>query len=74
MQIIPDGCADIIIDMNPASASQGAFVTGLMTSFETINLSSKVDAILDQAVRAGAILADPAQTLSGEVTRNIFSI
>ncbi|NOU65329.1 hypothetical protein GC096_14945 [Paenibacillus sp. LMG 31461] len=39
-RIIPDGCADIIIDMNPASTSQGAFVTGLMTSFETMNLSS----------------------------------
>lgn len=39
-RIIPDGCTDIIIDMNPASSSKGAFVTGLMTTFETVNLSS----------------------------------
>lgn len=36
--IIPDGCVDIIFDLNSLSTIQGAFVTELMTRFEVINL------------------------------------
>lgn len=36
-RIIPDGCVDIIFDLR--SPSKGAFVVGLMTKFETMNLS-----------------------------------
>jgi AraC-like DNA-binding protein len=38
-RVIPDGCVDIIFDMNTASSSKGAFVAGLMTTFETMNLT-----------------------------------
>jgi AraC-like DNA-binding protein len=37
-RIIPDGCVDIIFDLKSSSLSKGAFVVGLMTQFETINL------------------------------------
>lgn len=39
-RVIPDGCVDIIFDINHSFSSKGAFVEGLMTSFETINLTS----------------------------------
>ncbi|MCD9026405.1 helix-turn-helix transcriptional regulator [Cohnella silvisoli] len=38
-RIIPDGCVDIIFDLRASSFSKGAFVAGLMTTFETINLT-----------------------------------
>ncbi|OPA80965.1 hypothetical protein BVG16_01045 [Paenibacillus selenitireducens] len=38
-RVIPDGCVDIIFDLRSTSFSQGAFVTGLMTSFETMSLT-----------------------------------
>ncbi|WP_408004882.1 DUF6597 domain-containing transcriptional factor [Radiobacillus kanasensis] len=38
-RIILDGCADIIFDLRSPSLSKGAFVVGLMTKFEVINLS-----------------------------------
>lgn len=40
-RIIPDGCVDLIFDRNASSASQGAFAAGLMTTFETVNLTSR---------------------------------
>ncbi|SFL69547.1 Helix-turn-helix domain-containing protein [Gracilibacillus orientalis] len=40
-RIIPDGCADIIFDLRSSSFSKGAFVVGLMTEFESINLTQK---------------------------------
>ncbi|SFA89362.1 Helix-turn-helix domain-containing protein [Lentibacillus halodurans] len=40
-RIIPDGCADIIFDLRSSSIYKGAFVVGLMTEFETINLTQK---------------------------------
>ncbi|SFL24221.1 Helix-turn-helix domain-containing protein [Paenibacillus sp. 1_12] len=39
-RIIPDGCIDIIIDLRASSLAKGAFVVGLMTTFETINLTT----------------------------------
>ncbi|MFC4619483.1 DUF6597 domain-containing transcriptional factor [Camelliibacillus cellulosilyticus] len=41
-RIIPDGCVDIIIDRKSPSFSKAAFVAGLMTEFEAINLSQNV--------------------------------
>ncbi|KIV56342.1 hypothetical protein AM501_31130 [Aneurinibacillus migulanus] len=38
-RIIPDGCVDIIFDLRSPSYSKVAFVAGLMTKFEIINLS-----------------------------------
>jgi len=38
-RIIPDGCVDIIFDLRAPSFSKGAIVTGLMTTFETMNLT-----------------------------------
>lgn len=38
-RIIPDGCVDIIFDLRSTSFSQGAFVTGLMTSYETMSFT-----------------------------------
>ncbi|WP_188455135.1 helix-turn-helix transcriptional regulator [Virgibacillus oceani] len=38
-RIIPDGCVDIIFDLRSPSLSKGAFVAGLMTRFEALNLS-----------------------------------
>ncbi|SDJ19723.1 helix-turn-helix transcriptional regulator [Alteribacillus bidgolensis] len=40
-RIIPDGCADIIFDLRSSSFSKGAFVVGLMTEYEAINLTQK---------------------------------
>ncbi|MDF2964578.1 MAG: hypothetical protein K0S39_6313 [Paenibacillus sp.] len=39
-RIIPDGCVDIIFNLRAPSFSKGAFVVGLMTTFETICLST----------------------------------
>ncbi|MDQ8733927.1 helix-turn-helix transcriptional regulator [Paenibacillus sp. LHD-38] len=39
-RIIPDGCVDIIFDLRALSLSKGAIVAGLMTTFETINLTT----------------------------------
>jgi AraC-like DNA-binding protein len=39
-RIIPDGCVDIIFDLKAPSNSKGAFVVGLMTTYETINLTT----------------------------------
>jgi AraC-like DNA-binding protein len=39
-RVIPDGCVDIIIDMKSPSFAKGAFVAGLMTGFEVIELST----------------------------------
>jgi AraC-like DNA-binding protein len=39
-RVIPDGCTDIIFDLSPALSSKKAFVAGLMTTFETMNLAS----------------------------------
>ncbi|MFP3514334.1 DUF6597 domain-containing transcriptional factor, partial [Peribacillus sp. SIMBA_075] len=33
-RVIPDGCVDIIFDLKTTSASKGAFVSGLMRTFE----------------------------------------
>ncbi|WP_289140659.1 helix-turn-helix domain-containing protein [uncultured Brevibacillus sp.] len=33
-RVIPDGCVDIIFDLKTSSSSEGAFVTGLMRTFE----------------------------------------
>lgn len=38
-RIIPDGCVDIIFDLQSASISKGAFVAGLMTSFMVTDLA-----------------------------------
>lgn len=40
-RIIPDGCVDIIFDLRSPSFSKGAFVAGLMTGFEAMNLSGE---------------------------------
>lgn len=38
-RIIPDACVDIIFDLRSSSFSKAAFVTGLMTTFEVVNLT-----------------------------------
>ncbi|USG64364.1 helix-turn-helix transcriptional regulator [Brevibacillus ruminantium] len=38
-RIIPDGCVDIIFDLNASSSTNAAFAVGLMTTYETINLT-----------------------------------
>lgn len=38
-RIIPDGCADIIVDRLSPSCWKSAFVAGLMTQFEVLSLS-----------------------------------
>lgn len=38
-RIIPDGCVDIIVDRRSPSSWKAAFVEGLMTQFEVLNLS-----------------------------------
>jgi len=39
-RIIPDGCIDIIFDLKAPSNANAAFAVGLMTSYETIELSA----------------------------------
>jgi len=38
-RIIPDGCVDIIFDLNAPSFSKGAMLAGLMASYETMDLT-----------------------------------
>ncbi|UUZ95369.1 hypothetical protein LJK87_13410 [Paenibacillus sp. P25] len=38
-RIIPDGCVDIIFDRRSASSRKVAFIAGLMTRFEALQLS-----------------------------------
>ncbi|WP_201716883.1 AraC family transcriptional regulator [Rossellomorea arthrocnemi] len=40
-RILPDGCVDIIVDLTASSPSKGAFITGLMTRFETLNFTNE---------------------------------
>lgn len=39
-RIVPDGCVDIIFDLELTNPSASAFVTGLMTSYTTIRFAS----------------------------------
>lgn len=38
-RILPDGCTDIIFDLSSSAFSKGSVVSGLMTTFETMNLT-----------------------------------
>ena len=38
-RVIPDGCVDIIFDLQAGTFASGAFVTGLMTSYEVMPLA-----------------------------------
>ncbi|TMU85841.1 AraC family transcriptional regulator [Bacillus sp. BHET2] len=40
-RILPDGCVDIIVDLTASSPSKGAFITGLMTRFETLTFTNE---------------------------------
>ncbi|MGM0842865.1 MAG: AraC family transcriptional regulator [Bacillota bacterium] len=40
-RVLPDGCIDIIVDLTASSPSKGAFITGLMTRFETMNFTNE---------------------------------
>ncbi|KHF36555.1 transcriptional activator FtrA [Paenibacillus sp. P1XP2] len=40
-RIIPDGCADIIFDLHAPSFAQSAMLAGLMSSFETMDLTDR---------------------------------
>ncbi|WP_028778496.1 AraC family transcriptional regulator [Shimazuella kribbensis] len=39
-RIIPDACVDIIFNLNSNSVAEAAFLTGLMTEFEIVNLTN----------------------------------
>ncbi|MES7181300.1 DUF6597 domain-containing transcriptional factor, partial [Cutibacterium acnes] len=41
-RIIPDGCVDIIFDLGSPTFAKGAFVVGLMTEYEVMNLSQNL--------------------------------
>lgn len=40
-RIVPDGCIDIIFDLQSTSLAKGSFAVGLMTTFETMKLRQK---------------------------------
>ncbi|MFM1652236.1 DUF6597 domain-containing transcriptional factor [Brevibacillus sp. B_LB10_24] len=66
-RIIPDGCVDIIFDGKASSCSTGAFAVGLMTAYETINLTTNqslfgIRFFSDSARR---LLRYPVSALSG---------
>ncbi|MCR8848453.1 helix-turn-helix domain-containing protein [Rossellomorea sp. SC111] len=40
-RVLPDGCVDIIFDLEASPLSKGAFITGLMTRFETLTFTNE---------------------------------
>ncbi|MBB6635833.1 helix-turn-helix transcriptional regulator [Cohnella thailandensis] len=66
-RIVPDGCVDIIIDRKASSFGKAAFVTGLMTAYETMDLTSRhsLIGIRFYADKARSFLRFPAAEFGG---------
>lgn len=66
-RVIPDGCVDIIFDLKATSSSQGAFVTGLMRTFELMPIlgNQALLGIRFYSEQAHHFLRNPLSSLTG---------
>ncbi|WP_079909047.1 helix-turn-helix transcriptional regulator [Paenibacillus sp. 32352] len=66
-RIIPDGCVDIIMDLQATSTSKGAFVVGIMTNYETMTLSAPTSmfGIRFYSDKVSRLLRYPVSELTG---------
>lgn len=70
-RVIPDGCVDIIFDLQAAGDDAGAFAVGLMTAYEAVRLNAETSlfGIRFYADRAGALFGYPVSELKGDRVR-----
>lgn len=68
-RIIPDGCVDIIFDLDASSVSQGAFVSALMPTYEVFTPTQNMNflGIRMYMESVQAIIGCPIAELHGEV-------
>lgn len=66
-RVIPDGCVDIIFDLKTSSSSEGAFVTGLMRTFELMPIlgNQALFGIRFYSEMAHHFLRNPISALNG---------